>query len=101
MPKKEDFYSNLNIEDVKDSDCNHAKRVCKDVKNFVSWLYLKSDTLLLANAFENFRKMCSEIYELVPQNFLSTKRLAWQAALKKTWVKSKPLTDTDMLLMAE
>ena len=36
MPKKEDFYSNLNIEDVKDSDCNHAKRV-KDVKNFVSW----------------------------------------------------------------
>ena len=64
-------------------------------------LYLKSDTLLLANAFENFRKMCSEIYELVPQNFLSTKRLAWQAALKKTWVKSKPLTDTDMILMAE
>ena len=37
LPKKEDFYSNLNIEDVKDSDCNHAKRVCKDVKNFVSW----------------------------------------------------------------
>ena len=29
LPKKEDFYSNLNIEDIKDSDCNHAKRVCK------------------------------------------------------------------------
>ena len=37
MPKKENFYSNLNIEDVKDSDCSHAKRVCKDVKDFVSW----------------------------------------------------------------
>ena len=30
MPGKKDFYSNLIMEDVKDSDYNHAKRVCKD-----------------------------------------------------------------------
>ena len=30
LPKKEGFYSNLNMEDIKDSDHNHAKRFCKD-----------------------------------------------------------------------
>ena len=35
-------------------------------------LYLKSD-ILLADAFENFRKMCLEIYELDQVNFLVLK----------------------------
>ena len=30
LPKKEGFYSNLNMEDTKDSDYNLAERVCKD-----------------------------------------------------------------------
>ena len=65
-PRKEDFYSNLNMENIKDSNHNHAKRVCKDfqIKNLGEYhdLYLQSDTLLLADVFENFRKMCLEIY---------------------------------------
>ena len=32
LPKTEDFYSNLNLKDIKDSDHNHAKRVYKDFK---------------------------------------------------------------------
>ena len=32
LPKKEHFYSNLNMEDISDSDYNHAKNVCKDGK---------------------------------------------------------------------
>ena len=62
LPQKEKFYSNLNIEDMPDADCMHAKRVCKDfeIKNLGEYhsFYLKSDTLLLVNIFENFRKMC-------------------------------------------
>ena len=27
---KEDFYSNLTMEDITDADCMHAKRVCKN-----------------------------------------------------------------------
>ena len=50
--EKEDFCSHLNIEDINDADYAHAKRVCKG---------LKSDTLLLANVFDNFRNMCLEI----------------------------------------
>ena len=46
-------------------------------------LYLQSDTLLLADVFENFRNMCLEIYELDPTYFVSVPGLAWQACLKK------------------
>ena len=30
LPEKEQFYSNLNMEDITDADYMHAKRVCKD-----------------------------------------------------------------------
>ena len=64
-------------------------------------MYLKSDTLLLADVFENFRKMCLEIYELDPAKFFSTPGLFWQAALKKTKVKLELTTDINMILMVE
>ena len=64
-------------------------------------LYLKSDTLLLSDVFENFRKMCLEIYELDPAKYFPAPELAWQAALKKTKVKLELLTDIDMQLMVE
>ena len=56
-------------------------------------MYLQSNTLLLADVFENFRNMCLEIYELDPAKFLSAPGLAWQAALKKTKVKLDLLTE--------
>ena len=64
-------------------------------------MYLKIDTLILADVFENFRKTCLKIYQLDPAKFLSAPGLAWQAALKNTEVKLELLTDIDMLLMAE
>ena len=58
LPKKEEFYSNLNMEEITDANYMHEKRVCKDfeIKNVCECddLYLKSDTLLLADVFENF-----------------------------------------------
>ena len=99
LPKKKEFYSNLNLEDITDADYMHAKRVCKDfeTKNLGEYheLYLKRDVLFLADVFENFRK----IYELDPVKFISAPGLAWQPAFKKTEVKLELLTDVDMLLM--
>ena len=62
---------------------------------------LKSNVLLLADVFENFRKMCLEIYELDLAKFISAPGLAWQAALKKAQVKLDLIADLDMLLMIE
>ena len=49
-------------------------------------LYVQSDTLLLADVFENFRETCIKVYELDPAHFLTVSGLAWQACLKKTKV---------------
>ena len=72
-PEKEDFYSHLNMEDITDADYAHAKRVCKDFEikkcRRISRL-VQSDTLLLADVFENFRNMCLKIYELTQLVFL-------------------------------
>ena len=64
-------------------------------------LYVQSDTLLLADVFENFRNMCLKMHELDPAKFLSAHGLAWQAALKKAKVKLDLLTDINMLLMVQ
>ena len=64
-------------------------------------LYVKSDTLLLADVFRNFRNNCLEIYERDPIYFVSEPGLAWQASLKKTRVKLELITDCDMILMIE
>ena len=64
-------------------------------------MYVQSDTLLLADVFENFRNKCIEIYKLEPAHFLSAPGLAWQACLKETRVKLELLTDIDMLLIVE
>ena len=65
LPGKEDFYSQLNMEDNTDTDQVHAK-VFKDfeIKNLAEHhdLYVQSDILLLADAFENFRNMYLKIY---------------------------------------
>ena len=74
-----------------------------EIKNVEEYrdLFVQSDTLLLADVFENFQNMCLEIYKLDPAKFISAPGLAWQAALKKTKVKLDPLTDINMLLMVE
>ena len=87
LPSKEAFYSNLNIANIDDIDYIHGNNVFKrfTLKNLGEYhgLYVQSDTLLLADVFENFRKMCLKVYELDPTHFLSAPGLAWQACLKK------------------
>ena len=74
LPEKEEFYSKLNMEEITNADYIHGKRVCKDfeIKDLGEYhdLYLKSDTLLLADVFQNFWKMCLKIYQLDPAIFL-------------------------------
>ena len=105
LPSKESFYSNLTLENITETDYAHANNVFKkfNINNLGEYhdLYVRSDTLLLADIFENFRQSCLKNYELDPVHFVSLPGLAWQACLKKTNVEFELLTDYDMLLMIE
>ena len=105
IPGKESFYSNLTLENISETDYAHANNIFKkfNINNLGEYhdLYVRSDTLLLADIFENFRQSCLKNYELDPAHFVSLPGLAWQACLKKTNVELELLTDYDMLLMVK
>ena len=105
LPSKQEFYSSLNMEDIDEIDYRHGNNVFKSFKleNLGDYydLHVKSDTLLLADLFENFRDICIKEYEVDPAHFVSLPGLAWQACLKKTNIELELLTDYDMLLMVE
>ena len=64
-------------------------------------LYLKSDILLLADVFENFRKTCYQYYNLDPCHYCTSPDLSWDAMLKMTGIKLELMTDVDMFQFIE
>jgi hypothetical protein len=63
--------------------------------------YLKTDVLLLADVFENFRKTCHENYNLDPANYISSPGLAWDAMLLKTGISLQQMSDLQVLDIME
>ena len=105
LPPKEAFYSKLNKSHISDEDYEHAQKVwrefdCKTMRDYHD-LYLKSDVLLLADVFENFRDLCLKNYELNPAWYYTAPGLAWDAALKRTKVELELFADREMLDMFE
>ena len=105
LPSKSEFYSKLNDEDITDADYQHALNVwntfnCKTIRDYHD-LYLKSDVLLLADVFENFRKTCLRHYNLDPAHYYTSPGLAWDACLKETGQELQLLHDYDQLMMIE
>ena len=64
-------------------------------------LYLKTDVLLWADVFENFRDECLKNYVLDPARYFTSPGVSWDAALKKTKVKLDLITDIDIQLFIE
>ena len=62
LPEKEKFYSSLSGKGITDEDYAHAKQVwetfgCRNLGDYHD-LYVVTDSVLLADVFENFRKVC-------------------------------------------
>ena len=90
---------------ITDEDYAHAQEVwdafgCRTLGDYYD-LYVATDSLLLADVFENFRKVCQEKYGLDPARYYSAPGLRWDALLKKTGVELELLTDMDMHLFIE
>ena len=64
-------------------------------------LYLKSDVLLLADVFENFREICLNINGLDPAHYVSSPALFWDAMLKMIGVSLDLISDVDMQYFIE
>ena len=73
LPDKKYFFSELNEEGITDEDYAYAQNVWKEfnTKNLGEYhdSFVQSDTLLLADVFENFRDKCIEKYELDSARF--------------------------------
>ena len=105
LPSKEEFHSILSNEHITDEQYDHAQNVWKtfNLKTMGDYhdLYLKSDILLLADVFENFRKTCLQYYELDPCHYFTSPGLSWDAMLKMTDIKLELLVDIDMYQFIE
>lgn len=73
LPDKDKFFSLLKNEGISDEDYKHAHIIWntfnhKTLKDYLKF-YLKTDVLLLADIFENFRDICLKTYDLDPAHY--------------------------------
>ena len=105
LPPKQAFFNDLLQEAISEEDYAHAMNVWTsfDVKTFGEYhdLYLKTDTLLLCDVFENFRSLCLDYYKLDPCHYVSAPGVSWDAMLKMTGVELELITDPTMYCFFE
>jgi hypothetical protein len=105
LPSRDAFYSSLTMEEVSHDEYERAQRIweyfdCQTFKDYHD-LYLKSDVLLLADVFENFRETGMSYYGLDPAHYLTLPSYSFDACLKYTDVELQLLTDPEMHLFIE
>ena len=105
LPSKDDFFSQLTEDAITDEQYCHATKVWGtfNLQTMGDYhdLYLKSDILLLADVFENFRSTCLQYYKLDPCHYYTSPGLSWDAMLKMTDIKLELMTDIDMFQFIE
>ena len=91
LPPKDAFYSGLNGEGITDKQHRHAWDVGEkfEYKNLGDYyyLYVRTDTLLLADVFEYFRKTYLKQYGLDPAHYYTSPGLSWdtRACIWSCW----------------
>lgn len=100
LPAPAAFFNKLTNESIAPEDYAHAQKVWEmfGMTTFQNYhdLYLKTDVLLLADVFEEFRKVCMNAYGLDPCQYYTAPGLSWDACLKMTGVKLELLHDQEM-----
>ena len=99
------FYSSLSDEGITDDDYKHAQQVwdtfdCRNIGDYHD-IYLRTDVLLLADVFENFRKTAMATYGLDPAHYYTLPGYSWDALLKCTNIELDQITEANMYLFIE
>src|SRR5688572_21095540 len=99
------FFSKLYDESISEEEYGRANDVwnhfkIQDMRQYHD-LCLKTDTLLLADVFENFRRVALANYELDPCHYYTSPGLSLSACLKHTNVELELFTNIDQLLFIE
>ena len=105
LPSQGQFYNHLSDKGITKKQYNHVKQVwkifdCKLMKQYHD-IYLTADVLLLADVFENFRKMSLNHYGLDPAHYYTAPGMSWDAALKMTNVNLELITDINQYKFIE
>ncbi|XP_025158000.1 uncharacterized protein LOC112589332 [Harpegnathos saltator] len=105
LPPRELFYSSLTDDIVSKRDYTHAVNIWEQFSiqtlDEYSDLYLKTDVLLLADIFENFRDSCIKSYGLDPAHYYTLPDFTWDTMLKHTKINFELFTDIDMVMFIE
>ena len=105
LPPKKSFFNQLKEEHISDEDYDKAQTVfkatnCKSLLDYME-IYVKTDTLILCDVFENFRDLCLNYYGIDPCHYMSLPAFAWDAMLKMTGVKLEYITDIEQYTFIE
>ncbi|XP_050498751.1 uncharacterized protein LOC126884985 [Diabrotica virgifera virgifera] len=105
LPTISHFYNKLCDEHISEQKYAHAQKVwctfeCKNLGEY-SDLYLKTDILLLADVFEQFRQKCRDTYHLDPAWYYTIPGYTWDCMLRYTKCRLELLKDVDMILFIE
>ena len=100
LPDKSQFFSSLKDSEINEKECERAVNVWKLFKikklgQYHDW-NLKTDVLLLADAFEKFIKTCLNYYGLDPSHYFSSPGLSWDSMLKMTEVELEKISNIDV-----
>lgn len=103
LPPKEAFYNTLTQEHIKQEDYDHAQNVfitfnCSNLLDYLH-LYVKTDTILLADCFESFRNLAITSFGLDPLYYISLPSYGRDAMLKVTRAEIGLISDISMWQM--
>ncbi|XP_050059716.1 uncharacterized protein LOC126551002 [Aphis gossypii] len=95
----------LTDENITDNDYIHAKNVWNvfNIKTLGEYSdhYLKTDVVILADVFVNFRDLCLSTLELDPAHYMTAPGFAYDCMLKYTKIELERLKCPNMLLFIE
>ena len=105
LPPKNEFYSQLKEEHISEENYRRAQKVfkttkCKNLHDYME-LYVKTDTIILCDVFENFRNLCLTYYNIDPCHYMSLPAFAWDAMLKMTGINLEYINDIEQYTFVE